>query len=125
MERKSVLNEHFIFKKLLDGTLDRTTVICIHCQEEFKYHRSNSSLNYHLRAKHTVDASKAPQKQTQRTWLHLLHRCRVRGCFPLLGILLQRSVFLYPLNMLISLSVLVTGLVQRKKNKFAKEKYST
>ena len=54
-----LLHGHFHFKVLPDGGVDRTKVICRHCQGEFSYHRSTSSLKYHLNAKHTVDISKS------------------------------------------------------------------
>ena len=47
-----LLHGHFHFKVLPDGG---TKVICSHCQVEFSYHQSTSSLKYHLNAKHTVD----------------------------------------------------------------------
>ncbi|KAF0044778.1 hypothetical protein F2P81_003936 [Scophthalmus maximus] len=53
-----LLHGHFHFKVLPDGGVDRTKVICNHCQVEFSYHRSTSSLKYHVNAKHTVDTSK-------------------------------------------------------------------
>ena len=60
MEKSTeILNGHFQFKVLKDGGVDRNKVICNHCQDELSYHRSTSSLKYHLNAKHTVDASKS------------------------------------------------------------------
>lgn len=50
-----LLNGHFQFKVLPDGGYDRNKVICKHCKAELSYHRSFSSLKYHLNAKHTVD----------------------------------------------------------------------
>ncbi|XP_019380299.1 PREDICTED: chromosome alignment-maintaining phosphoprotein 1 isoform X4 [Gavialis gangeticus] len=47
-----VLNGKFIYRKLVDGSLDKRTVICSYCKAEFQYHRSTTSLKYHLRAKH-------------------------------------------------------------------------
>ncbi|XP_068577816.1 E3 SUMO-protein ligase ZBED1-like [Cebidichthys violaceus] len=57
-----LLHGHFHFKSLPDGGVDRTKAICIHCKVEFSYHRSTSSLKYHLNAIHTVDASKSPSQ---------------------------------------------------------------
>ena len=54
-----LLHGHFHFKVLPDGAVDRTKVICNHCKVEFSYHRSTSSLKYHLNAIHTVDTSKS------------------------------------------------------------------
>nr|XP_047125130.1 E3 SUMO-protein ligase ZBED1-like [Hydra vulgaris] len=53
-----ILNEHFYFKPL-QQEVDRTKAICKHCKAEFSYHRSTSSLKYHLNAMHTVDANKS------------------------------------------------------------------
>lgn len=52
MEKDVLLGGKFNFKKLPDGTLDKTKVICTVCKAELSYHRSNSSLMYHVRAKH-------------------------------------------------------------------------
>ncbi|XP_013889025.1 zinc finger BED domain-containing protein 1 [Austrofundulus limnaeus] len=52
-----ILHGHFHFKTLPDGSLDKTKVICKHCSTELSYHRSSSSLKYHLNSKHTVDAN--------------------------------------------------------------------
>ena len=49
-EKKPLLNGQFIFK-------NDDTVVCVHCQGEFKYHRSTSSLSYHLRTKHAFMTS--------------------------------------------------------------------
>lgn len=40
------------FKIQPDGSSDKTKVICCLCKSEFNYHRSNSSLNNHLKSKH-------------------------------------------------------------------------
>ena len=50
------VNEKFKFK-LPDGTVDRNTVICNLCSKEFSYHRSSSTLKYHLNAKRLVASS--------------------------------------------------------------------
>jgi len=42
---KTILNGQFSFKS-------KDVVVCKYCKREFKYHRSNSSLSYHLRTKH-------------------------------------------------------------------------
>ncbi|XP_072223318.1 E3 SUMO-protein ligase ZBED1-like [Leuresthes tenuis] len=48
------MNGKFTFHKRLDGTIDKGRVICILCKKEFAYHRSSSSLAYHINAKHPV-----------------------------------------------------------------------
>ncbi|XP_019750074.1 uncharacterized protein LOC109530642 isoform X1 [Hippocampus comes] len=52
-----LLNGHFYFKILPDGAVDRSKAFCRHCNFGFCYHRSTSSLKYHLHAKHRVDVS--------------------------------------------------------------------
>uniref|UniRef100_A0A3Q3AW85 Zinc finger BED domain-containing protein 1-like n=1 Tax=Kryptolebias marmoratus TaxID=37003 RepID=A0A3Q3AW85_KRYMA len=54
MDKKedTLLNGQFRFKLLPDGTLDKSKVFCVLCKGEFNYHRSSSSLTYHLKAKH-------------------------------------------------------------------------
>uniref|UniRef100_A0A3Q3NKF3 Uncharacterized protein n=1 Tax=Labrus bergylta TaxID=56723 RepID=A0A3Q3NKF3_9LABR len=54
-----LLHGHFHFKVLPDGAVDRAKIICNHCKVEFSYHRSTSSLKYHLNAIHSVDTSKS------------------------------------------------------------------
>lgn len=46
------LNGKFLYKNNRDGTINKNIVICSFCKKEFSYHRSNSSLTYHLNAKH-------------------------------------------------------------------------
>ena len=58
-EGTELLHGHFHFKVLPDGAVNRTKVIGNHCKVEFSYHRSTSSLKYHLKAIHTVDTSKS------------------------------------------------------------------
>ncbi|KAG7494933.1 zinc finger BED domain-containing protein 1-like [Solea senegalensis] len=47
-----LLQGKFIFKKLPNGNLDKTRVVCTLCNAELVYCRSSSSLKYHLNAKH-------------------------------------------------------------------------
>src|SRR4029434_3264800 len=52
MERaEGLLGGKFLFKRQNDETIDKTKVVCSICQIEFSYHRSSSSLSYHLNAK--------------------------------------------------------------------------
>lgn len=60
------LNGKFIFKKNVDGTDMKSVVICTLCKKEFAFHRSCSSLTYHLNAKH-VAVSSSPLRQTTLT----------------------------------------------------------
>ncbi|XP_019203023.1 uncharacterized protein LOC109195437 [Oreochromis niloticus] len=46
------MNGKFVFHKRPDGTIDKGKVVCLECKKEFAYHRSSSSLAYHLNAKH-------------------------------------------------------------------------
>lgn len=66
----TLLNGKFKFKIGKDGSVDKTKVICTYCQCELSYHRSSSSLKYHLMAKHStdVDSPPPPQNQTQTRW---------------------------------------------------------
>lgn len=64
MDRKSVtglLNSLFNFKKLPDGSVDKSKVQCSICLKEFNYHLSTASLSYHLQAKHPGVAPNASQ----------------------------------------------------------------
>lgn len=67
MEGNKILNGKFSFKKLQDGSVDKTKVICVYCKCEMSYHRSTSSLKYHLMSKHTADANFPPPRQNQAT----------------------------------------------------------
>ena len=51
------LNGKFLYKNNRDGTINKNVVICSFCKKEFSYHRSNSSLTYHLNAKHVQASS--------------------------------------------------------------------
>src|SRR4029434_8360429 len=58
MERaEGLLGRKFLFKRQNYGTIDKTKVVCSICQEECSYHRSSSSLSYHLNAKHPTESS--------------------------------------------------------------------
>lgn len=61
-----LLNGQFCFKLLPDGAVDKAKVICVHCKGEFSYHRSNSTLIYHLKAKHpaAVKPDSGPRQTT-------------------------------------------------------------
>lgn len=43
-----LLKGHFIFKKLPNGKIDKTMLVCILRNAQLVYCRSSSSLNYHL-----------------------------------------------------------------------------
>ena len=51
------LNGKFIYKKNEDGTMNKNAVICSFCKKQFSYHRSCSSLTYHLNAEHVGTSS--------------------------------------------------------------------
>ncbi len=83
MDRKSasgLLNSLFNFKKLPDGSVDKSKVQCSICLKEFNYHRSTTSLSYHLQAKHpgvAPDTSQPSEPQLrQSTILECGSRCR-------------------------------------------------
>ena len=61
-----------------DGSVDKSMVVCKLCKKEFAYHRSTSSLKYHLNAKHiaasveaSVDVSPTPSTRTYTPNPHL------------------------------------------------------
>lgn len=56
MDVRGLLQGKFVFKKLPDGNLDKTKAVCTLCKAELVYCRSSSSLKYHLKAKHPLDA---------------------------------------------------------------------
>ena len=72
-DKDAVLGGKFYFKKLPDGTLEKTKVICTVCKAEFNYHRSNSSLTYHLKAKHPTETTSSGPRQLT------LQECGPRG----------------------------------------------
>ena len=77
MERKSasgLLNGLVNFKKLPDGSVDKSKVKCNLCQTEFNYHRSTSSLSYHLHAKHPGATGAAQPSEPQ------LHQSTILEC---------------------------------------------
>ncbi|XP_038149644.1 E3 SUMO-protein ligase ZBED1-like [Cyprinodon tularosa] len=67
MDADSILNGKFSFKKLPNGSIDKTKVICVFCRCELSYHRSTTSLKYHLMAKHSADLNSPPPRQSQVT----------------------------------------------------------
>ncbi len=46
-----LLNGNFEFKTV-NGKIDKTHAVCKHCRKEFKYHKSTTSLSYHMESKH-------------------------------------------------------------------------
>ena len=48
------MNGKYTFHKHPDTTVDKCRVISLLCKKEFAYHRSSSSLAYHINAKHPV-----------------------------------------------------------------------
>ena len=78
------VNGKFKFKQLPDGTVGRNTVICNLCSKEFSYHRSSSTLRYHLNAKHLVASSQheLPQRDGNVINLNLkMHRVFMKDMF--------------------------------------------
>ena len=69
MERaEGLLGGKFLFNRQNYGTIDKTKVVCSICQIEFSYHRSSSSLSYHLNAKHPTESS--PRLDDRQPTLH-------------------------------------------------------
>lgn len=69
-----LLQEKFVFKKLPNGNLDKTKVVCTLCNAELVYCRGSSSLKYHLNAKHPLaDAEDAgPSTDVAQGFIKLL-----------------------------------------------------
>ena len=65
MDANTILNGKFTLKKLPTGYINKTKVICVFCRCELSYHRSMSSLKYHLMANHTADANTLSPRQSQ------------------------------------------------------------
>ena len=61
---EGLLGGKFLFKRQNDGT----KVVCSICQAECSYHRSSSSLSYHLNAKHPTESS--PRLDGRQPALH-------------------------------------------------------
>src|SRR4029434_10647192 len=55
-EPEDFLDGKFVFtkKKNKDGTFNKTKVICTLCAKTLSFHRSNTSLKYHLNAMHAL-----------------------------------------------------------------------
>ena len=67
----------FCYKKRRDGSVDKSMVVCTLCNKEFAYHRSTSSLKYHLNAKHiaaSVDVNVSPTLGTRTHTQPTLHQ---------------------------------------------------
>ena len=62
MANAGLLGGKFLFKKLSDGSLNREKVICTLCNCELSYHRSTTSLTYHLKAKHPSETAAGPNQ---------------------------------------------------------------
>ena len=49
------LNKHFVFKLTADGKVDDgDKIYCVHCDKQFAFRGSNTSLTYHLQHKHPL-----------------------------------------------------------------------
>lgn len=66
------LSKHFIFKLTADGKVDDgDKVYCLHCNKQFAFRGSNTSLTYHLQHKHplkyqhVVDSDRQKSSQVQ------------------------------------------------------------
>src|SRR4029434_461834 len=69
MERaEGLLGGKFLFKRQNDRTIDKTKIVCSICRAECSFHRSSSSLSYHLNAKHPTDSS--PRLDDRQPTLH-------------------------------------------------------
>src|SRR4029434_6835029 len=69
MERaEGLLGGKFHFKRQSGGTIVKTKVVCSICRAELNYHRSISSLTYHLKAKHPPESR--PRLDGRQPTLH-------------------------------------------------------
>src|SRR4029434_10075896 len=69
MERaEGLLGGKFHFKRQSGGTIVKTKVVCSICRAELNYHRSISSLTYHLKAKHPTESR--PRLDGRQPTLH-------------------------------------------------------
>ena len=77
MEEEQVgpLDGEFQFKKNTDGTINKQIVICTHCRKEFRFHRSYSSLKYHLEHKHPGASSSKATASLQ----HLIYMVKLKA----------------------------------------------
>ncbi|XP_023148921.1 osteocalcin 2-like [Amphiprion ocellaris] len=75
------LGGKFEYKKNQDGTIDRQTVICTLCWKEFSFHRSTTSLKYHLNAKHSFvgDSASTSANASPSLRQKTLTECRSLG----------------------------------------------
>ncbi|XP_060792592.1 E3 SUMO-protein ligase ZBED1-like [Neoarius graeffei] len=76
-----LLQGKFIFKKLPNGDIDKTKVVCTLCNAELVYCRSSTSLKYHLNAKHPLanaadagSSTETPGKSHRQTTLFECNR---------------------------------------------------
>lgn len=74
-----VLGGKFLFKTHPDGTLIKNKVQCVYCNDEFSYHRSTTSLKYHLRAKHVLNTTSKSATSTNQARQTTLEECSRRG----------------------------------------------
>lgn len=70
---EGLLRGMFHFKRSLDGSLKKTKVICTVCKAECNYHRRNSSLTNHLKAKHPTETISTGPRQS------ILQECGAHG----------------------------------------------
>lgn len=60
----------FKYKKNDDGTVNKYKVISKICKKEFQFHRSCSSLRYHVNAKHAFAGSSGSASGSRQTTLN-------------------------------------------------------
>ena len=68
-EHGDLLDGKFVFQKNKDATLNKNKVICTLCGKTLSFHRGNTSLKYHLNAKHALvgEGSSSRMRQTTLT----------------------------------------------------------
>ncbi len=70
-----VIHDQFLFIKTPGGDLDKTRIVCKYCHDVLSYHRSTTSLKYHLKTRHFLYASAS---RSSRTELAGSHVCQVK-----------------------------------------------
>ncbi|XP_072237421.1 E3 SUMO-protein ligase ZBED1-like [Leuresthes tenuis] len=76
------MNGKFTFHKRLDGTIDKGRVICVLCKKEFAYHRSSSSLAYHINAKHPVTSAATANVSNSAIYSKALRQTKLEENIP-------------------------------------------
>ena len=62
------LRKHFVFKLNADGKVDEgDKIYCVHCNKQFAFRGSNTSLTYHLQHKHPLKYQQVVDSERKMT----------------------------------------------------------